>query len=188
VKDVKPHSQSPAKETLPAHFAQFRTAKGGFSSKRQRPILRPEPGATSSAQGSASAGPAVSLATPTSAGQSSRGGLGPGAAQLLLTASEAPTTRLSAALIKDPQQPAQPSELLSRREAAHILAVHPNTITNMIKRGELAGIKVAGSVRVRRRDVMKIVEHGTRAPKEGSSRSSHPGPTAQGADKAERLA
>ena len=60
--------------------------------------------------------------------------------------------------------PLDPPLLISRRHAAQILGVHPNTITNMFKRRELTRIQVSGSVRVSRLEILRVVEKGTRPP------------------------
>jgi excisionase family DNA binding protein len=97
----------------------------------------------------------------------------PAVAQLPIPGAEEPSSAFLSTATEEKPRPANPSELLSRREAAQILALHPNTINNMIKRGELVGLRVAGSVRVRRRDVMMIIEHGTNtSPKRRKAKSS----------------
>jgi excisionase family DNA binding protein len=53
------------------------------------------------------------------------------------------------------------SELVSGKEAARILGVHPNTSSNVIRRKQVAYVRVGvRGRRVRRSEVVRIVEHG----------------------------
>ncbi len=67
-----------------------------------------------------------------------------------------------------PEAP-EPSFLISLKTAANILAVHPNTIRNMIDRGQLEAVHISRSVRLRRSVVMKLAHAGTALSRNGRS-------------------
>jgi excisionase family DNA binding protein len=50
--------------------------------------------------------------------------------------------------------------LLTRREAARALGVSPDTVANLIRAGELRGVTIGRSVRVRQDEVTALIERG----------------------------
>jgi excisionase family DNA binding protein len=55
-------------------------------------------------------------------------------------------------------------QLFTTTEAGGLLKVHPETIRNWIRRGELAAIRVGRSWRIKRVDLERIAEQGTVEP------------------------
>lgn len=55
-------------------------------------------------------------------------------------------------------------QLFTTAEAGGLLKVHPETIRNWIRRGELAAIRVGRSWRIKRVDLERIAEQGTVEP------------------------
>lgn len=55
-------------------------------------------------------------------------------------------------------------QLFTTDEAAELLKVHPETVRNWIRRGDLVAIKVGRHWRVKRVDLERIAERGTGEP------------------------
>lgn len=52
-------------------------------------------------------------------------------------------------------------QLFTTDEAAELLKVHPETVRNWIRRGDLAAIRVGRNWRIKRPDLERIAERGT---------------------------
>jgi len=57
-----------------------------------------------------------------------------------------------------------PARLLTYREVAERLALHPNTVRRLVARGELAKVRVGGSVRVHPAAVEALIAAGSDRP------------------------
>ena len=55
-------------------------------------------------------------------------------------------------------------QLFTTDEAAELLKVHPETVRNWIRRGDLVAIKIGRQWRVKRADLERIAERGTVQP------------------------
>ena len=55
---------------------------------------------------------------------------------------------------------AEPSEWLDAAGAAALLGVHRRTVTNLVKRGRLPASRVGRLLRIRRADVLAVLERG----------------------------
>ena len=52
-------------------------------------------------------------------------------------------------------------QLFTTDEAAELLKVHPETVRNWIRRGDLAAIRVGRNWRIKRPDLERIAERGS---------------------------
>lgn len=58
----------------------------------------------------------------------------------------------------DRPNPTSPKQLLTRHEAAHSLSLSLRTIDELVKRGELAAVKIGRSIRIRPAAIEKFLE------------------------------
>lgn len=66
-------------------------------------------------------------------------------------------------------------QLFTTDEAAELLKVHPETVRNWIRRGELVAIKIGRQWRVKRADLERIAQRGTVEPGQVQGTQETPG-------------